>query len=103
VGMDSPYAGPGHGTRNTVPSRAFDTPSFAVTATVAPKLAHNPARRRATNATNVDQCVAGTAGTDRIEDAGDPDETMELLWTDLARVVAQAARRLSRISHDSIL
>jgi hypothetical protein len=47
--------------------------------------------------------VAGTAGTDRIEDAEDPDETMELLWTDLARVVAQAATRLSRISHDSIL
>ena len=86
-------SGAWHGTRNTVPSRAFDVPSFAVTTPIASKLAHNPARRRATNATNVDQCEAATAGTDHIEDAVDRDENMELLWTDLARVVAQAAER----------
>gem|GEM_PF-3209108 len=50
----------------------------------------------------MDQCVAGTAGTNRIGDAADPDENMELLWTDLARVVAQAGERLSRIKQDLI-
>ena len=100
--MDSLCAGGWHGTRNTVPSRAFDAPSFAVATPVAPKLAHNPARRRATNSTNVDQCVAGIVGTDRIDDAANPDETMELLWTDLARVVAQAGERLSRTKQDLI-
>lgn len=84
-----------------MPSRAFGAPSFAVTTTIASQVAHNPARQRATNATNVDQCVAGTAGT-RIKDAADRDENMELLWTDLARVVAQAGERLARIKQDLI-
>jgi hypothetical protein len=85
-----------------VPYRAFDAPSFALTTTIAPKLAHNPARRRAANATNVDQNVAGTAGTNRIGDAADPDESMELLWTDLARVVAQAGERLTPVKLELI-
>jgi hypothetical protein len=46
--------------------------------------------------------VAGTAGTDGIDDAADQDENMELLWIDLARVVAQAGERLTRIKHDLI-
>ena len=46
--------------------------------------------------------MAGTAGTDRIEDAANLDENMELLWTDLARVVAQAGGRLTRIKLDFI-
>jgi hypothetical protein len=100
--MDSLYADGWHGTRNTVPSRAFDAPSFAVTTPIAPKQAHNPARRGATNATNVDQCVTGTTKTDRVEDAADPDDNMELLWTDLARVVAQAGERLTRFKHELI-
>ena len=46
--------------------------------------------------------MAGIVGTDRIDDAANPDETMELLWTDLARVVAQAGERLSRTKQDLI-
>jgi hypothetical protein len=38
-----------------------------------------------------------------IVDPADHEDGMELLWTDLARVVAQAAARLSRIKHESIL
>jgi hypothetical protein len=46
--------------------------------------------------------VAGTAGTNRIGDAADPDESMELLWTDLARVVAQAGERLTPVKLELI-
>ena len=49
------------------------------------------------------QGVNATAESDGIEDPADDDENMELLWTDLARVVAQAAARMSLIRHDSIL
>ena len=41
--------------------------------------------------------MAGTAGTNGVGDVADPDENMELLWTDLARVVAHAGDRLTRI------
>ena len=44
-----------------------------------------------------------SAESDGIEDPVDQEENMDLLWTDLARVVAHAAARLSRIRHDSIL
>jgi hypothetical protein len=47
--------------------------------------------------------VDASAGFDRIEDPADREENMELLWTDLARVVAEAAARLSRIKHESTL
>jgi hypothetical protein len=40
--------------------------------------------------------VAETAGTNSIGDAADRDENMESLWTDLARVVAQAGECLTR-------
>jgi len=46
--------------------------------------------------------VDATAGSGGIEDPADQEDGMELLWTDLARVVAQAAARLSRIKHESI-
>jgi hypothetical protein len=46
--------------------------------------------------------VAGTKGTHVIENAVDPDDNMELLWTDLARVVAQAGDRLTRVKQDTI-
>jgi hypothetical protein len=49
------------------------------------------------------QCAEALTERDGIEDPADLDDTMEPLWTDLARVVAQAAGRLSRIKHDSIL
>jgi hypothetical protein len=96
-------SGAWHGMRNTVPSRAFDASSFAAATPVGPKLAHTPARRRASNATKVGHLVDASAGIDRIEDPADGEENMELLWTDLARVVAQAAARLSHSKHDSTL
>ncbi|MDQ6720825.1 MAG: hypothetical protein M3003_08530 [Candidatus Dormibacteraeota bacterium] len=49
------------------------------------------------------QGVDATAESVGIDDPADEEENMQLLWTDLARVVAQAAARLSRITHDSIL
>jgi hypothetical protein len=47
--------------------------------------------------------VNATAESEGIEDPADDEENMELLWTDLARVVAQASARLSRIRHDATL
>jgi hypothetical protein len=67
-----------------------------------PELSHNPDRRRASDETKARQGVDATAERDGIEDPADAEENMELLWTDLARVVAQAAARLSRIKHESI-
>ena len=92
-----------HGTRNTVPSIALVASSFAASTPVVPELSHNPDRRRASNETKARRDVDATTESDGIEDPADDDENMELLWTDLARVVAQAAARLSRIRHDSIL
>jgi hypothetical protein len=86
-----------------VPSIAFVASSFAAITPVVPELSHNPDRRRASDATKARQGVDATADSDDIEDPADEDENMGLLWTDLARVVAQAAARLSRIRHDSIL
>jgi hypothetical protein len=83
-----------------VPSRAFVACSFAVDL---PELSHNPDRRRASDETNARQGVDVWAETDGIQNPTDREENMELLWTDLARVVAQAAAHLSRIRHDSIL
>ncbi|HVC78839.1 MAG TPA: hypothetical protein VND96_20195 [Candidatus Micrarchaeaceae archaeon] len=67
-----------------------------------PELSHNPDRRRASDETGARQRVDATAGSGGIEDPADQEDGMELLWTDLARVVAQAAARLSRIKHESI-
>jgi len=67
------------------------------------ELSHNPDRRRASDETKARQGLDAMAESEGIEDAKDREETMEPLWTDLARVVAQAAARLSRIKHDSIL
>jgi hypothetical protein len=101
--MDSLYAGGWHGTRNTVPSIAFVASSFAASTPAVPELRHNPARRPASDETKARQGVDATAESDGIEDPADQEENMELLWTDLARVVGQAAARLSRIRHDSVL
>ncbi len=68
-----------------------------------PELSHNPGRRRARDETKAQQGVNATAESDGIEDPTDQEENIEVLWTDLARVVAQAAARLNRIKHDSIL
>ena len=86
-----------------MPSIAFDASSFAASTPVAPELSHNPDLPRASDATKADQCVSATAESDAIEDPANREENMELLWTDLARVVAQAAARFSGIKHDSIL
>jgi hypothetical protein len=68
------------------------------------ELSHNPDRRRASDETEARQRVDATAGrVVGIVDPADHEDGMELLWTDLARVVAQAAARLSRIKHESIL
>jgi hypothetical protein len=94
---------PWHGTRNTVPSIAFVASSFVASTPVVPELSHNPDRRRASDETKARKRVDATAERDGIEDPADEEGNMELLWTDLARVVAQAAARLSRIRHDPIL
>jgi hypothetical protein len=86
-----------------VPSRAFDASSFAASTPVVSDLSDNPDRRRASGETKAQQVVDATAESVGIEDPADQEENMELLWTDLARVVAQAAARLSRIRHDSVL
>jgi hypothetical protein len=86
-----------------VPSRAFDASSFAASTPVVSELSHNPDRRRGSDETKVRQRVDATAESVSVEDPADDEENMELLWTDLARVVAQAAARLSRIKHESIL
>ena len=87
-----------HGTRNTVHSIAF-----VARTPIVPELSHNPDRRRASDKTKAWQGATATAESDGTGDPTDQEENMELLWTDLARVVAQAAARLSRIKHDSIL
>jgi hypothetical protein len=100
--MASLHADGWHGTRNTVPSRAFVAFSFAAGTSVVPELSHNPDRRRVSDETNARQGVDARAERDGIQNPTDREENMEVVWNDLARVVAQAAARLSRIKHGSI-